>query len=330
MLNKDYLSGILNANRQSMSLDFSPIPNKWDKLPQVVSQGIADWDKNQKYNAYVDALQGGDENAINEAFAAYDPQGYANYMQDKAKRAEERQWKLDDLAEQRAFQEKMQQQAFNNQWGLAKWRAEHEGTPKTTAQQNIEYLSSNLGIPLEQAAQLVYSGQNPTLNMASFGQKGSEALDKSRGEKYAEDVDAYNNLVANLPALEQMTQELKDLGKQGTHTYAGRVWDAIQREGFDKATAGDVASSAYQAKVNQNLLPLLRTTFGASFTEKDREAMEKTLGDPFTHPDIKDKTLDEFIKNKRREIESKARKLQSYSPQGLQQFNPANDPLSLR
>lgn len=122
MLNKDYANAILNANRLGLSLDFSPVPNKWDKLPQVVSQGISDWDKVKKSNAYIDALQSGDENAINEAAAAYNPEAYANYMQNKAQREQDRQWQLDDIAEQRAFQEKMQQQAFNNQWGLAKYR----------------------------------------------------------------------------------------------------------------------------------------------------------------------------------------------------------------
>lgn len=62
-------------------------------------------------NAYIDALQSGDENAINQAWADYDPAGYAKAMQDQKA-----------IAEQRAFQEKMQQQAFNNQWGLAKYR----------------------------------------------------------------------------------------------------------------------------------------------------------------------------------------------------------------
>lgn len=122
MLNKDYANTILNANRLGLSLDFSPIPNKWEKLPQVVSQGISDWDKVQKTNAYVNALQGGNQDEINQAWSAYDPQGFANYQQDQAKRAEERQWHLDDLESQRQFQREQQDRSLANQMRMFNMR----------------------------------------------------------------------------------------------------------------------------------------------------------------------------------------------------------------
>lgn len=122
MLNKDYANTILNANRWGLSLDFSPVPNKWEKLPQVVSQGISDWDKVQKTNAYVNALQGGNQDEINQAWSAYDPQGFANYQQDQARRAEERQWHLDDLESQRQFQREQQDRSLANQMRMFNMR----------------------------------------------------------------------------------------------------------------------------------------------------------------------------------------------------------------
>lgn len=122
MLNKDYANTILNANRLGLSLDFSPVPNKWEKLPQVVSQGISDWDKVQKTNAYVNALQGGNQDEINQAWSAYDPQGFANYQQDQAQRAEERQWHLDDLESQRQFQREQQDRSLANQMRMFNMR----------------------------------------------------------------------------------------------------------------------------------------------------------------------------------------------------------------
>lgn len=127
MLNKDYANTILNANRLGLSLDFSPVPNKWEKLPQVVSQGISDWDKVQKTNAYVNALQGGNQDEINQAWSAYDPQGFANYQQDQARRAEERQWHLDDLDAQRQFAREQQDRSFANQMRMFNLRQQQLG-----------------------------------------------------------------------------------------------------------------------------------------------------------------------------------------------------------
>jgi hypothetical protein len=208
----------------------------------------------------------------------------------------------------------LQDRQHANAVGLAKLAAELKGNG-TTGMQNIEYLQG-LGYTPEEAAQLYYGGNNPTLNMANLGKKGTEALDKKIGENYAEDLNAYNNLVANLPTLEAMVEELDALADKGTHTTLGRVADAVLKEGFDKTSSGALASSGYETRVNQNLLPLLRQTFGAAFTEKDREALTKTLGNPFEMPAIKKDTLKSFITNKKREIENKKRKLDSYnSPQ---------------
>lgn len=103
MLNKDYLSGILSANRNSLSLDFSPMPNKWDAFNEAVTQGITDWDNGQKKQAYINALQTGDQETIDKALANYNPEAYANVMTAR----EERQQKLDDLQAQRDFQREM-------------------------------------------------------------------------------------------------------------------------------------------------------------------------------------------------------------------------------
>lgn len=123
MLNKDYANGIQNVVRNSMSLDFSPVPNKWAQLPQIVSNGINEWDNMQKSKAYVDALKSGDQEQINQAWANYDPQAYANYMNQQAQRAEERQWYLDDLAAQRDFQRDLLRDKLNNEFALAKYKA---------------------------------------------------------------------------------------------------------------------------------------------------------------------------------------------------------------
>lgn len=177
---------------------------------------------------------------------------------------------------------------------------------------NIEYLVGQ-GYTPEQAANMVFSGQNPAVQ--GLGEKGYNKYTETTGKNYAEDINELRNLEANLPALQEMVNDLDSLAKKATYTKAGQAFDVAETQLFGKATEGGKASAAYETMVNQNLLPLLRQTFGAAFTEKDREALQKTLGDPYAHPDIKKQTLESFIRNKQREIESKRRKVESYSSQ---------------
>ena len=279
---------------------------------KALAQGLTDWSTFQKRKAYIDQLTS--EHPEDAAKIAQDPEGYAKMLQDNANAERDQQWKMDVLDKQFQNSMALQDRQHANAVGLAKLAAQLKGND-TTAQKNIAYLQS-LGYSPEEAAQLYYAGQNPNIPMPVLGEKGANKVDEGIGQNYAEDLNAYNNLVSNLPALEQMVDELGAVADKGTHTYAGRLYDAVLREGFDKTSQGDVASSVYETKVNQNLLPLLRQTFGSAFTEKDREQLQKTLGDPFAHPDIKKATLKEFITNKRREIESKKRKLDSYTGGG--------------
>lgn len=52
----------------------------------------------QKEQAYSDALASGNQNAINQAWAAYDPAGYSQYLNQQQQREQDRQWQLEDMA----------------------------------------------------------------------------------------------------------------------------------------------------------------------------------------------------------------------------------------
>lgn len=269
-----------------------------------------------KTNDLASALESGDEEAINKAKAALDPTGYARLLEQEAQRAEDRQWALEDDARKHQQALDLERVRTNNAIGLAKLKASlaaSAGGQDTTAMRNINYLISQ-GYSPQEAAALYYGGQNSTLNLATLGQKGQEALDKKTAENYAEDLDSYNNLVSNLPALEQMVDELHVLGKNATYTKGGSLLNEFRKQTGMGARQAAKDLAAYEAKVNQNLLPLLKQTLGSAFTENDRKQLEKTLGDPTMHPDEKDVVLRSFLQNKRREIESKKRKLDSYKP----------------
>ena len=68
------------------------------------------------------------------------------------------------------------------------------------------------------------------------------------------------------------------------------------------------------AIVNNQVLPLLKQTFGGAFTVAEGEALKATLGDPNSDPEEKSAQIDAFIDSKVREIETKERQLGVLQP----------------
>lgn len=257
---------------------------------------------------------------------------YADMLKEDELRAEKRQQELDDIAAQRDFQREMMDAQLKNSFalenlrnqnarGLAEYKAGLNGTPQTAAQQNIEYLAKNLNIPLEEAAKLVYGGNNPTLDMATLGPKGQEQFGKETAKNYAEDLNSYNNMVSKMPELKETVTQLGELGKNATYTTAGQALDFFRRQSGLEPRQSAVDRASYVSMIDNQVLPLLRDTFGAAFTEREGNTLRKTLGDPNTTPAEKQAQLDAFIRQKQKSIESQARKLESYSRPGLMQYN---------
>ena len=110
---------------------------------------------------------------------------YADMLKSDAQRAEERQWHLDDLESQRQFQRDLLRDKLNNEFALAKYKAQFDTAPQgTNAQQNVQAMIE-AGYTPQEAWAMYYGGNNPTLDMASLGQKGQEAYDKAQGEALA-------------------------------------------------------------------------------------------------------------------------------------------------
>lgn len=137
--------------------------------------------------------------------------------------------------------------------------------------------------------------------------KLAEAKAKERGEV----LNDLSRMEATLPELQLSIAELRDLSGVATHTLAGRIFDAAVRETGFGATDGATARAKFIAIVNNQVLPLLRQTFGAAFTEKEGESLKATMGDPDSSPEEKMAQLDAFIAQKERDIRSKQRQLES-------------------
>jgi len=128
-------------------------------------------------------------------------------------------------------------------------------------------------------------------------------------------------MTAALPGLTDVVGKLRELAPIATSTFGGRVFDtAVKELGFG-ATKGATASAKFGAMVNNQVLPLLKPTFGAAFTVQEGDSLRATMGDKEASVEEKMATLDAFIEQKQRDIETKQRQL----PVG-QQAQPAGQP----
>jgi hypothetical protein len=114
---------------------------------------------------------------------------------------------------------------------------------------------------------------------------------------------------ASMPQLQAAAAELKELGKTATYTHTGQAIDFARREAGMEPSPGSLARVAYIAHVKNNVLPLLRQTFGAAFTAAEGDSLLATLGDPDMHPQEKAATLDAFISDKMATLQSLQRQV---------------------
>lgn len=137
--------------------------------------------------------------------------------------------------------------------------------------------------------------------------------DKATAKNEAEAIESYKSMSSKLPSLIDNIQELSKLANDATYTTTGRVADWLVKETGPitgtQATDGAVARTTYQTMVSNQILPLLRDTFGAQFTEREGARLEATLGDVNLSPQEKQASLEAFINQKIDDVNAKARRL---------------------
>jgi hypothetical protein len=104
-----------------------------------------------------------------------------------------------------------------------------------------------------------------------------------------------------MPQLTKMVNKLKGLAKTATYTRTGIVKNATLREFGFAVPEGAVDRADYIATVSNQVLPLLKQTFGAAFTASEGDALKATLGDPNLSPVEKFAQLDAFIDQKKQQ-----------------------------
>jgi hypothetical protein len=124
---------------------------------------------------------------------------------------------------------------------------------------------------------------------------------------------------AAMPSLNAAVSQLKELAPIATSTIGGKIWDVAVKESGFGATEGLKAKAGFISIVDNQVLPLLRQTFGAAFTAKEGKTLRNAMANPDASPEEKMVQLDSFIAQKRRDIESKKAELKSYGGAGQQE-----------
>lgn len=129
-------------------------------------------------------------------------------------------------------------------------------------------------------------------------------IDKAAGKATGEAVASLESIKSKMPGLETVVKKLDDLSDKATYTYAGQAVDAARRQFGMEPRESAIARAEYTSIVDNQILPLLRDTFGAQFTEREGATLRQTLGDPNKSPKEKQAVLRAFIEQKRRDVEA--------------------------
>jgi len=143
------------------------------------------------------------------------------------------------------------------------------------------------------------------------------------GKTDAENVALAESVSSKMPGLRSVIDNLTSLADTATYTQSGQIMDSVKREFGLPVGQGAIDRSSYIAIVDNQVLPLLKDTFGAAFTVSEGESLRATLGDPNKSPAEKKAILDAFISQKERDVAAMQRKLPGADPMAPASTAPA-------
>lgn len=179
----------------------------------------------------------------------------------------------------------------------------------------IAQTGNRIGVTVKNGAVVPIQGLEDAKNRLKQAEAKGTEIGKSEGEALA----LLTSQLSKLPQLEQTVEELHRLGQKATYTLAGQAQDAIRNQITLDPRPSAVARTEYISLVDNQILPLLRDTFGAQFTLEEGKSLKKTLGDPNLNPQQKDAVLRAFITQKKANIESLQRQVGNQTSTAPQQ-----------
>ena len=152
------------------------------------------------------------------------------------------------------------------------------------------------------------------------------AAGTAQGKQDVEKASELSEMERNLGSLRVTIDQLSALSDQATYTALGRASNEVRKQLGLEPSEGAVARAEYIAVVDNQILPLLKQTFGAAFTAKEGDTLRATLGDPDKTPAEKKVVLDAFISQKERDYAA----LTGGAPAPATSGGATDDPLGLR
>jgi hypothetical protein len=143
-------------------------------------------------------------------------------------------------------------------------------------------------------------------NGSTFLTQQDIASQRAQGKGEGEAMVAYRSMQSKLPSMEKVVGDLNKLADEATYTTGGQIVNQFRTELGMAPTDAAVARTKYISMVDNQILPLLRDTFGAAFTVKEGESLRATLGDPNKTPAEKKAVLESFIEQKKRDVQALA------------------------
>ena len=143
--------------------------------------------------------------------------------------------------------------------------------------------------------------------------KLAEKAATEKGETFSD----LSRMDAAMPGLVDTVGQLKELAMIATSTMGGKIFDAAVKETGFGATTGSTARAKFIAIINNQVLPLLKQTFGGSFSVQEGESLKATMGDPDASPAEKIAQLDAFIAQKERDIRAKRAEVSAPADTGI-------------
>lgn len=183
------------------------------------------------------------------------------------------------------------------------------GTVTLKPGETVDHRSSVAGGE-EQARSDVKEVMNPIIAQKT---KGAEAL----GSEIGSVSNTVAEMNARLPHLEEVVNKLTGLGKTATYTWADQMNDTWNRQMKNPASVGAKDRAKLVSTVDNEVLPLLRQTFGAAFTKAEGDSLKAALVNPDSSPEEKQYQLQAFIEAQRGKVKVEAERLRNLQGGGV-------------
>ena len=154
----------------------------------------------------------------------------------------------------------------------------------------------------------IYEGRRTGTNTAETNTGQDAAAAGARGSvlgaNEAENQITLQTMQRDMPGLMTTVARLDELSGRASFGKAAVLADDTRRALGQEVSPGGVARAEYIATVDNEVLPLLRQTFGAAFTVEEGARLRATLGNEDGTPAERRATLSAFIQQKQAQLEA--------------------------